>query len=285
VLPYKLKRNLKENESLKNWTTIRTGGIAKFMFFPEDIEEILDIIHIAKRDGIKFYFLGNGSKVLFPDNNFDGIIINMRNFANLKMDGEMIEVSSGYSLQKLLKIAQDNGLTGMEGLIGIPATIGGALKMNAGSYGYEMGKVVEEVTILRNENVLNEKYKFIYRRGLNEGIYLKAKIKLEKSEKLEIEKRMNEFFSIKTKTQPINMPTFGSVFKNPEGFKAWELIKGANCDKIRIGDAAVSEIHSNFIVNLGNARTEEILEIIKIIKDKVYEKYNVMLEEEVNIVS
>ncbi len=285
MLPYRLKNRIKEDVDIKEWTTIRTGGKVKYMFFPENIDELGEMLHYINKNGLKYYLIGNGSKVLFPDEYYDGIVINTKKFNEIKLKNEEIEVLCGYGVQNLLKFSLNNSLSGIEGLVGIPGSVGGALKMNAGSYGYEIGKVVDKVILMKNGELKEEKYKFIYRKGLNEGIFIKAYIKLQRDEKNNIKEKMEELYDIKRKTQPLNSFSFGSVFKNPEGMSAWKLIKDSGCDRLRIGDAAVSEIHSNFIINYGNARTQDILEIIKIIKDNVYKKFNVLLEEEVNIVN
>ncbi len=284
MFPSNLKRKIVENEELKKWTTIRTGGIAKYMFFPDNIDELIDMIDFINKNNLRYYILGKGSKVLFSDNGFDGIIINTKNLIDFKIKEDEIEVSCGYGLQNLLKKALENSLSGLEGLAGIPGSIGGALKMNAGSYGYEFGNVVKKIVILNNGNIKEEEYKYDYRKGLNQGIYLKAYLKLSLSSKDYIKEKISEFMEIKKKTQPLDQLSFGCVFKNPEGMSVWKLIKEAGCDRLKIGDAAISEMHSNFIVNLGNARTQDIIQIIKIIKEKVFEKFNIILEEEVNIV-
>lgn len=284
MFPYKFKEKLIEKEDLKKWTTIKTGGEARYMFFPDEIDDLTDMMEFINKNGIKYYLLGKGSKVLFSDDGFDGVIINSRNLNSINIKDDQIEVLCGLNLQNLIKLAMENSFSGIEGLTGIPGSIGGALKMNAGSYGYEIGNVVEKIVLLKDNQIIEEKYKYEYRKGLNDGIYLKAFINLSKSNKEAIKKKMDEYFKIKKKTQPLNEMSFGSVFKNPTGMSAWKLIKAAGCEKLRIGDAVVSKKHCNFIINLGKATSQNIIELIKTVKDKVYEKFNVILEEEVNIV-
>lgn len=284
MFPSKFKEKITENEELKKWTTIKTGGKARYMFFPENIEELNDMIEFINKNNLKYYVMGNGSKILFSDDGFAGIVINTKKLNKIKILNDEIEVLCGYNLQNLLNIALENSLSGLEGLVGIPGSIGGALKMNAGSYGYEIGKVVKKIELLKDSKIFQEEYKYDYRGSLNDGIYLKAYIRLIWSPQKSIKQKMEEYLEIKRNTQPLNQISFGSVFKNPPGKSAWKLIKESGCDKLRIGDAAISNIHSNFIVNLGNAKSEDIIELIKIIKENVYKKFNLLLEEEVKIV-
>jgi len=277
------------NEPMKKHTTFKIGGPAEIFIIPGNEEEIINIL----KSGQKVTVIGNGSNLLVSDDGIKGIVLSISNcLKDINIDGEYIECGAGVSITKLAKIAQENGLSGVEWAYGIPGTVGGAIFMNAGAYGGQMSDVVVETDYI-NQNgeivrINNEQHEFGYRKSifnqLNDiNIITKCKIKLKTSDKEKILELMEENLSKRRTKQPLEYPSAGSVFKRPEGYFAGQLIQEAGLKGFRIGDAAVSDKHAGFIINLGNATADDVKKLIKTIQEKVYQKNNVYLETEVKM--
>ena len=288
------KENIKYNESMKKHTTMKVGGEAKVLVEPESVEEIKQVIDFAKENNIEYYVIGKGSNLLVSDDGVDGIVIKISSkFSDIKVDGNTIYATSGASMPLVSITAKNNMLSGFEFACGIPGTIGGGVKMNAGAYGSEISNIITEITYLDEEGsiktIKNEDAKFGYRDSIfkqnDKLVILSAKFELEEKENnKEIEKIMNENNNSRRQKQPIELPNFGSVFKRPEGHFVGPMIIECGLQGYKVGDAQVSTKHAGFIINLGNATCKDVEELIEIIKEKVYEKFNVHLETEVQFI-
>lgn len=288
------KENIKYNESMKKHTTMKVGGEAKVLVEPESVEEIKQVIDFAKENNIAYYVIGKGSNLLVSDDGIDGIVIKISSkFSDIKVDGNTIYATSGASMPLVSITAKNNMLSGFEFACGIPGTIGGGVKMNAGAYGSEISNIVTEITYLDEDGsiktIKNKDAKFGYRDSIfkqnDKLVILSAKFELEKKEEnKEIEKIMSENNTSRRQKQPIELPNFGSVFKRPEGHFVGPMIIECGLQGYNVGDAQVSTKHAGFIVNLGNATCKDVEELIEIIKEKVYEKFNVHLETEVQFI-
>lgn len=286
---------IKYNESMKHYTTMKVGGKCDAIVFPNSIEEIKKIIQYCKNENIKFYVIGNGSNLLVRDEGIHALIIKIGNkFNEVSVNNNIITTSSGVSMPAVSQIAKKKSLSGLEFACGIPGTIGGGIKMNAGAYGSQISDVLLDVTYI-DENfeiktITNEECKFGYRESIfahnPSYIILKSRFILEKGCFEEIEKKMNENSVARKNKQPLEYPNFGSVFKRPEGYFVGKLVEDAGLRGYTIGGVQVSTKHTGFIVNIDKekATCKDVLDLIKHIQDTVYEKFNVKLTTEVVII-
>jgi len=304
---------IKKNVNLKNYSTFKIGGKAKYFVIAKNEDEIKKAILWAKKKKIPFFILGGGSNVLFSDEGFKGLVIKLRN-TKYQIRNTKVTAEVGVPLQKLVAETAKKGLSGLENLAGIPGTLGGAIFGNAGAFGREIGDLVEEVKILKIENcklqiakLKKKDCKFGYRDSIfkkrKNWIILEATLKLKKGNKKEIEEKIKEILRLRKEKQPLEFPCAGSVFKNvpvknlpkkiKEKFKdkikngflpAGVLIDQAGFKGYQIGKAKVSEKHANFIVNLGKAKAKDVLSLIKTIKKKIKRKFGVKLEPEIQLI-
>ena len=281
------------NEKISNYTTYRVGGKARAIVYPKGEDELIKLVSLLKEKNIKYFVLGNGSNVLFSDSLYDGIIIKLDNFNKISIEANIITVGAGYPLVKLSNDAMRNSLVGLEFANGIPGTVGGAVFMNAGAYGEDMSKIVESVRVLTSDlkikEFTNKGMKFSYRTSMLQDhldyVCISAKLVLEKGNKEEIEKIMAERRAQRRATQPLNLPSAGSVFRNPDGMYAGKLIDDMGLKGYSIGRAMVSPKHANFIVNTGNAKANDIKRIIDFIKQKALIKYGIRLHVEQRLIN
>lgn len=281
-----------ENICMSNYTSYKTGGIAKYLVYPNTIESLIELIKYIKNNNIKYFILGNGTNIIFTDDFYDGVVINLKKLNNLLVSKNTICVSSGYSLQKLVGITVEKNLSGLEFAAGIPGTVGGAIYMNAGAYGSAMADIIDEVTYLENDEIKTKKreeLEFGYRESCFKNnkniIILSTKIKLKPSNKKEIQDTIKEYTEKRIKTQPLEYPTAGSVFKNPDNISAGALIEHKlNLKGHNVNDAYISTKHANFIINKGNAKSEDIIRLIKEIQREALEKEGINLELEQEII-
>ena len=281
------------NEKISNYTTYRVGGKVRAICYPKGEEELVKLVSLLKERKIKYFVLGNGSNVLFSDSLYDGIIIKLDNFNKISIDGDEIIVGAGYPLIKLSNDAMRNSLCGLEFASGIPGTVGGAIFMNAGAYGEDMSKIVKSVRVLTSNceivELSNEEMEFSYRTTMLQKhldyVCISATLKLIPGDKEEIEEIMAKRRATRRETQPLTLPSAGSVFRNPEGLYAGKLIEDMNLKGYRVGRAEVSTKHANFIVNTGNAKASDIKKIIDVIKQKAYTKYGIKLRVEQRLIN
>lgn len=288
----KLNCIVRYDEPLKNHTTFKIGGNCIALIEPREISDIVETIKICRENSIKFFVIGNGSNLLVPDEGYNGVIIKLKSeFSTIQVEGEYLIVNSGAKLSEVYTVAYENSLTGFEFASGIPGTIGGAIYMNAGAYGREMKDIVESVEVLDLDNfelkeLKNEELEFSYRKSIIQRknyIVTTIKLKLQKGNKEEINAVYEDLRDRRNSKQPLNFGSAGSTFKRPEGHFASKLIEDAGLKGYHINDAWVSEKHSGFIVNKGNASYKEVMELIEYVQKVVFEKFGVKLETEVRI--
>ena len=288
----KLNCIVRYDEPLKNHTTFKIGGNCIALIEPREVSDIVETIKICRENSIKFFVIGNGSNLLVPDEGYNGVIIKLKGeFSTIKVEGDYVMVNSGAKLSEVYTVAYENSLTGFEFASGIPGTIGGAIFMNAGAYGGEMKDIVESIEVLDLDNfelreLKNEELEFSYRKSIIQRknyIVTTIKLKFKKGNKEEINSVYEDLRDRRNSKQPLNFGSAGSTFKRPEGHFASKLIEDAGLKGYHINDAWVSEKHSGFIVNKGNASFKEVMELIEYVQKVVFEKFGVKLETEVRI--
>ncbi|WP_459541538.1 UDP-N-acetylmuramate dehydrogenase [Parvimonas micra] len=288
----KLNCIVRYDEPLKNHTTFKIGGNCIALIEPREVSDIVETIKICRENSIKFFVIGNGSNLLVPDEGYNGVIIKLKSeFSTIQVKDEYLIVNSGAKLSEVYTVAYENSLTGFEFASGIPGTIGGAIYMNAGAYGGEMKDIVESVEVLDLDNfelreLKNEELEFSYRKSIIQRknyIVTTIKLKLQKGNKEEINAVYEDLRERRNSKQPLNFGSAGSTFKRPEGHFASKLIEDARLKGYHINDAWVSEKHSGFVVNKGNASYKEVMELIEYVQKVVFEKFGVKLETEVRI--
>lgn len=283
------KGRISLNEILAPFTTFRIGGVADYFIEPTDAEDVLNIIGYVSGHDIPFYVLGNGSNILISDEGIRGVVISLiSGFSYIKSEDEYVITGSGVKLAKFVDHCIQNNYAGVEMLAGIPATIGGALVMNAGCYGGEMAEYVTHVTLVRDGKLIvqpKEQCDFGYRKSNLKGtVILEAKFKLPHGNKNETSKRRRELMLKRNEAQPVEIPNAGCVFKNPKGHHAAILIEECRLKGLTYGGAMVSPKHANFIVNFNNATANDVIELVKIIRKTVREKKGIELDMEVKLV-
>ena len=286
------KDRVLQNEPMNKHTTFKIGGPADLFVKVEKLEELKYAIDICKAKNIPITIIGNGSNVLVKDNGIRGVTIKL-NFKDIELvDDNTIKAESGVLLSKISNFAYENGLTGFEFACGIPGTIGGAIRMNAGAHGKPISDVIASTTYFDKENgtihtISNKDNEFGYRESIfsknSNYIIISAELKLEYGNKDDIKKMIDENLAFRKETQPINLPSAGCVFKRGKDFISSKLIDECGLKGLNVNDAYVSEKHAGFIVNKGNAKAKDVLELIEIVKQKVYEKYSTEIELEIEI--
>lgn len=279
-----------ENADLSNFSTMRTGGKAKYIVFPKNSKELIKIIKIIKKNNFNYHIFGNGSNILFSDDGYDGVLINLKHFNSISIYGEMVYVGAGVNLFYLNQFLQKNGLSGIEWSYGIPATIGGLVAGNGGCFGHEICDYIDEVIILRDEKVITlnrNEITFNYRSCDLKGkcIILNVKLKLKFENHDVIKSKMLNFLEEKREKQPCEFPSLGSIFKRvmtEEIIYPAKLIDNLGLKGVKIGGAEVSKKHAGFIVNCGNATSKDVLDLIKFLEEKL-SKIGVNVEREIEI--
>lgn len=271
-------------------TTFKIGGPADIWAQPEDADCLKEILGLCCQDNIRVLVVGNGSNLLVKDKGVNACVINLDTpgFKNIKIENDTVTVGSGFNLNKFLNTLADNNLSGLEFLVGIPATVGGALLMNAGTEKW-ISDCVQEVSVMDPKgatSILSRKDLVFRYRGSNleKYIVLSAKLRLVRSEKSEIHDRMRDYLSEKIKRQELDKPSAGCVFKNPQGDSAGRLIDVSGLKGKNVGDAFVSTKHANFIINAGNASCDDVLKLMDTVRDIVKKDHEVELEPEIKVV-
>ena len=276
-------------EPMSGHTTFRIGGPVDIWAQPDDLDSLIETLNLCRQDNIRVLVVGNGSNLLVKDSGVKACIINLDRdaFKNIKIEDNIITVGSGFGISSLLNILSDKGLSGIEFLAGIPATVGGALAMNAGGDKW-ISNCVEEVTVMDLRGGINVLTKnniaFKYRNsGLEKYIVLSARFKLEKSDKDSIRDNIKKYFYEKLKKQELDKPSAGCVFKNPKGDSAGRLIDASGFKGKNVSGAFISTKHANFIINSGNATCDDVLKLMDVVKDKVKKDHGVELEPEIKV--
>ena len=279
-------------EPMKNHTSFRIGGPAEVMAFPKNSEELAEILKVSKLLDTEYRILGAGTNILAPDEGIPGIVICLKDALDgmEKLPGDRIAVGAGVSMARAAMFAAGHGLSGLEFAHGIPGSVGGGVYMNAGAYGGEICQVCEGVDVMDNlgnvRTIPGDEMDFSYRHSRLEeegGIVLRVVFALIPKPETEIRDRMQELMAKRRASQPLDKPSAGSAFKRPVGGYAAALIDGAGLKGYRVGDAAISEKHAGFAVNLGNATAADVLTLLQQVSDKVYESSGIRIEPEVRL--
>ena len=290
----KFEGDFNQNVKLSNYSWFNLGGNAEYFYKAKDKKQLIEFLEEVKKKRLKTTFLGAGSNILFRDNGVKGAVIKLgKNFSYTKLiEKDVLDVGAGTLDRKVANFAKENNLGNLEFLSCIPGSIGGAIRMNSGCYENDISKVLLsikaiDINKLSEIEIKKEDIKFSYR-GTNLSdnlILISAKIKGRIKKKEEIEKKQAYLIEKKKQTQPSQVKTCGSTFKNiDKDKKAWKLIKEAGCEDYKEGDAMISQKHCNFFVNNGNAKSSDIENLIKKVKKKVCEKTGVNLELEIKII-
>ena len=288
-----IRGTILEDVPMKRYTSMKVGGPVQYLVYPADEASLIDTVSILREQNIKYRFLGNGTNIIVNDNGFKGAAIRLARIKHLQhkrtKDGALVTVSGGTSLKRFIKENAGRGLSGLEKLYWIPGTVGGGIKMNAGSFGASISDVLETVCILNNKGSMatfdKKDLSFKYRLSplKKTECVVNATFHMKLKDKKKILKDMEHVFTERKKRHPMEFPSSGSVFKSADGEPAWRFVEEAGLRGLRIGDACVSEKHTNFIVNMGHATANDIKKLIEKIKKKVFEKEGIKLEEEVEL--
>lgn len=282
-------------EPMKDHTSLGIGGPADVFTAPEDPVSFRNLMIVLKKESVPFSAVGGGTNILISDEGIDGVVVSVREFRRIDVLQESgvevgLFVEAGVLLQKLVNFCQTNGYSGVEGLTGIPGTVGGAICGNSGSFGYEIGDVVESVVMMNSEGKL-DRYDamdlgFEYRgsRISRSDIVVNASLKLRKDDAEAVAERTGRFFSEKKGSQPIMERSAGCVFKNPDGNTAGRLIDEAGCKGMRRGGIEVSSIHANFFVNRGGGVASDFMLLMDQVASLVHKRFGVSLEPEIKVV-
>ena len=271
-----------KDEALSRHTTLRIGGPADILVMPKDLEALQEVLRVTS--GIKKYVFGNGSNLLIPDNGLKGVVIKISGGMNsFECNERFVTVGAGTLMQSLIKKLASLGLSGLEFAACVPAAIGGAIVMNMEAFGEETGSIVEYAEILDRDGKVKKLSRsdlsFSYRKSnIKHCILISAMLKLNYKQKHIIKKRLDEIILKRKELQPMSVPSAGSVFKNPKDVPAGKLIDMAGCKGLRVGGAEVSKKHANFIINLGDAKANDVKTLIRKVKSEVKQKFKVELE-------
>lgn len=279
-------------EPMKLHTTFKVGGPADVFVKPDSVEQIKQIMEAAREEQIPVYIMGNGSNLLVGDKGYRGVIIQIyKNMNQIRCEGNEIKAQAGALLSTIARVALDQELGGFEFASGIPGTLGGAVTMNAGAYGGEMKQVLKSAVILTRDGEIKtltvEDLKLGYRKSViidKDYIVLEAVLELVPAKKEEIQEKMNEYALARRTKQPLEYPSAGSTFKRPVGYFAGKLIDDAGLRGFSYGGAQVSEKHCGFVINRGDATARDIVTLMKMVNEKVMEKFGVALEPEVKMI-
>ena len=293
-LSKKFKNNISHNVELSNYSWFNLGGPAEHLFKPYNKEQLVQFLEISKKNNLNITILGAGSNTLIRDKGIKGVVIKLgSNFTNINLtDNNIIEVGAATLDRKIANFAKENGIGNLEFLSCIPGSIGGAVIMNSGCYGNDISKVLVSINVIdtysgKEKEIKRKDINFFYR-GTNLANHLiitSVKLKGIKTDKVLIEKKQKKFIEEKKLSQPSQIKTCGSTFKNLSSErKAWKLIKETGCEELKVGDASISNKHCNFFVNNGNASATDIEKLINRVKKRVAEKTGVNLELEIKII-
>ena len=281
-----------ENEPMANHTSFHIGGPAEVFCRPRSIGDIRNIIEWARRNRLPIFTMGNGTNLLVSDEGIRGVVIQISStMKEIQFDKNRVFVQGGLSIQELIDKSMKRGLGGIEFASNIPGTVGGSIAMNAGSNSYFLSKYVKYVDVIalngKKIRMFHDDLKFDYRYSILQDeplILLEAVFALEEKDPIKIKEEIEKFKSIRKKRQPIDYPCAGSIFKNPPTTYAGKVLEETGCKGMRIGDAVVSDMHANFIINLGNATASDVMNLIRKVQQQVYRKKDLKLELEIKTI-
>jgi UDP-N-acetylmuramate dehydrogenase len=280
------------DQPLAHYTTFNIGGHADFLVFPKSISELKYLLEVCLKENVPYCVWGGGSNILVLRERIQAVVINLSKIDGISIiealnQKNIISVDAGVTLSKLLQYTIDKGFCGLEFLAGIPGTTGGALFMNAGSQGMEIKDCLFSITLMERDTkvceINRENLRISYRNlNIKEGsIIICAKLLVKEGDREKVEAEIKKNLLKRGKTQPINLPSAGCIFKNPPENEAGKLIEELGLKGMQKGDAKISKRHGNFIVNMGSAKSDDVLYLIKTIKEKVFSKTGIILEPEI----
>lgn len=294
-----LKQKLEEaaipyscGEPLARHTSFQIGGPAALFCMPHTAQQLVQAIGLCREEGVRTYILGNGSNLLFSDHGFDGVVVSTRSLEpKIRVEGDRIIAGAGVSLKQVCEEAACYSLTGLEFAYGIPGSLGGAVYMNAGAYGGETRDVLLEVEFLDEAGQIRSLPVSQLELGYRTSIFartgwcvLRATLQLHPGDSVQIQQKMDDLMNRRRQKQPLEYPSAGSAFKRPEGAFAGSLIEQCGLRGFRVGDAAISEKHCGFIVNLGHASCADVLELARQVSERVQRETGFVLEKEIRVV-
>lgn len=285
------KSKVKTNESMKKYTSFKAGGNAEILVKAKNKEDIINVLKVVKENNVPLVIIGNGSNILFRDKKFNGIVLKIE-LEDIELKENKTIISAGVKNAIIARKFLENSLQGFEALAGIPGTIGGAIRMNAGAYGTEIKDILKSVTYidfstLEMRTINNEECDFSYRHSIfceNKNIIISCELKLLEGNKEEIKNKMDEYANSRKEKQPLEYPSAGSTFKRGEDFITAKLIDECGLKGYKIGGAQVSEKHAGFIINKDNATSTDIINLIEYVRDTVKEKTGKVIELEIEII-
>jgi UDP-N-acetylmuramate dehydrogenase len=282
-------------EPMSKHTSLGIGGPAEAMAYPESVEELARITGLANKNGVPVFYLGNGTNILVLDGGIPGLVINMKklDWLELQHGGSgttQVHAGAGVMLPKLVSYCTENGLAGLEFMAGIPGTVGGAIAMNAGTKEAEMKDVLTTVTVISNDGTIGKKrpseLNMEYRRtGIPaDSVVADSSFAVLPWPKEEVKEKVASNLRMRKASQPAGVRSAGSTFKNPPGYSAWKLIDMAGMREKQVGQAQVSRMHTNFLINLGGATARDFKALMDMVIKAVQDKLNITLEPEIKIV-
>ena len=288
------KENIYINEPMNKHTSFKIGGPAECFIKIKTIEQLRNILEYEKKDNIPLTVIGNGSNLLVSDDGIKGIVLKIeieKIDEHIQNDEILITVGSGIKLGAIAQKCLKEEIAGFEFASGIPGTIGGAIRMNAGAHGSEMKDIVKTVTYMTRDGevytITNEQAKFEYRKSLfaeKDYIILEVEMQLKKGNAEEIKEKMTEYATYRKEKQPIEYPSAGSTFKRGTDFVTAKLIDECGLKGYQIGGAQISEKHAGFIINKGNATAKDVINLMEYTKEQVYKKFGKKIEQEIEII-
>lgn len=278
------------NEPLARYTSLGIGGPADLFVLPRDLDDLRNVMELA--EGIPVLVIGRGTNLLISDQGFRGVVIKLSHaFGEIKVRGDVVSVGAGLGLQDLVHFCAEQGLGGLELATGIPGTVGGAVKTNAGTATEAVGDRISRVELVGRRGGLvslgKAELNFRYRGSFlpDGGVIYRVEFQLWESNPRDIRAKMGELLDQRRKSQPLSEPNVGCIFKNPEEDSAGRLIEQCGCKGMRIGGAVISQRHANFILNLGGAGFDDVARLINVVRERVYRLTGVSLELEVEVIT
>jgi UDP-N-acetylmuramate dehydrogenase len=291
-----------QNVSLKDHTTFKIGGLARYFVITKNTEDLIKAIEFAQDKDLPYFILGGGSNLLVNDQGFDGVVIKNQNseikIQNHRAKYKTIYTTAGTQLGKLVEFSIEKGLTGLEWAAGIPGTVGGAIRGNAGAFGSSIAELVKEVKVWNKDfqfsqttpglTIFNSQdCQFGYRDSIfkhSDNIIFSAELELKKGDKKKSQQMIKKYLQQRKEKQPLEYPSAGCIFKNPKPLSAAQLIEQVGLKGKKVGQAMISEKHANFIINLGRAQAKDVRKLVRLIKVRVKKKFNIELEEEIQYI-
>lgn len=283
---------LKKNVWLKTYSTYKIGGRAKYFFVAHSKSEVIEAVEFAKKNKIKYFILGGGSNVLFPDEGFNGLVIKI-DIGLLEAKGNIIFAGAGIPLSSLVSLSAKKNLSGLEWAAGIYGALGGAIYGNAGAFGEAIGGLIRNVEVWNIDdgviqNLSQEECYFGYRdstfKKQKKYAILTAELSLRRGDRVQIRKKIKGHLETRRENQPLSCASAGSIFKNPKGAYAGKIIEDCGLKGKRIGNIEISRKHANFFVNLGKGKARDVKKLINLVKKEAKKKFNIALEEEIILV-